>query len=147
MAALGGEAVTFDAPAKVNLKLSSPVGVPTGTFDLTVIFTAFGDRLTVVRPPERTDRRDRALTLLAGEPDNICLRAKTSAIGGAVGPLAVTVEKNIPVGAGLAAGRYAAAMSALDRCDAPDRSGRAPLSPSISVPRPCRSALPAWQAV
>ena len=123
MAAPGGEVATFDAPAKVNLNLRITGRRDDGyhLLDSTVIFTAFGDRLTV-RPAAREDSAEVTgpfAPLLAGEPDNICLRAIKGyrAIGGVIGPLAVTVEKNIPVGAGLGGGSSdaAAMLRYLDR--------------------------------
>ena len=112
-----------DAPAKVNLNLKVTGRRADGyhLLDSTVIFTAFGDRLTV-RPAAGEDSFDVTgpfATLLEDETDNICLRAINGyrAIGGAVGPLAVTVEKNIPVGAGLGGGSSdaAAMLRYLDR--------------------------------
>ena len=123
MAPPGDEVATFDAPAKVNLNLKLTGRRADGyhILDSTVIFTAFGDRLTI-RPAAGEDRIDVTgpfATLLEGERDNICLRAINGyrAIGGAVGPLAVTVEKNIPVGAGLGGGSSdaAAMLRFLDR--------------------------------
>ena len=123
MAAPGGEVATFDAPAKVNLNLRITGRRDDGyhLLDSTVIFTAFGDRLTV-RPAAGEDSVEVTgafAPLLAGEPDNICLRAIKGyrAIGGVIGPLAVTVEKNIPVGAGLGGGSSdaAAMLRYLDR--------------------------------
>ena len=123
MAAPGGEVATFDAPAKINLNLRITGRRDDGyhLLDSTVIFTAFGDRLTV-RPAAREDSAEVTgpfAPLLAGEPDNICLRAIKGyrAIGGVIGPLAVTVEKNIPVGAGLGGGSSdaAAMLRYLDR--------------------------------
>ena len=63
----------------------------------TVIFTAFGDRLTV-RPATGGDSFEVIgpfAQLLEGETDNICLRAVRGyrAAGGEVGPLAMTLEK------------------------------------------------------
>ena len=123
MAAPGGEVATFDAPAKVNLNLRITGRRDDGyhLLDSTVIFTEFGDRLTV-RPAAGEDSVEVTgpfAPLLAGEPDNICLRAIKGyrAIGGVIGPLAVTVEKNIPVGAGLGGGSSdaAAMLRYLDR--------------------------------
>ena len=123
MAAPGGEVATFDAPAKVNLNLRITGRRDDGyhLLDSTVIFTAFGDRLTV-RPAAGEDSVEVTgpfAPLLAGEPDNFCLRAIKGyrAIGGVIGPLAVTVEKNIPVGAGLGGGSSdaAAMLRYLDR--------------------------------
>ena len=123
MAAPGGEVATFDAPAKINLNLRITGRRDDGyhLLDSTVIFTAFGDRLTV-RPAAREYSAEVTgpfAPLLAGEPDNICLRAIKGyrAIGGVIGPLAVTVEKNIPVGAGLGGGSSdaAAMLRYLDR--------------------------------
>lgn len=123
MAAPGGEVATFDAPAKVNLNLRITGRRDDGyhLLDSTVIFTEFGDRLTV-RPAAGEDSVEVTgpfAPLLAGEPDNICLRAIKAYrdIGGVIGPLAVTVEKNIPVGAGLGGGSSdaAAMLRYLDR--------------------------------
>ena len=123
MAAPGGEVATFDAPAKVNLNLRITGRRDDGyhLLDSTVIFTVFGDRLTV-RPAAGEDSVEVTgpfAPLLASEPDNICLRAIKGyrAIGGVIGPLAVTVEKNIPVGAGLGGGSSdaAAMLRYLDR--------------------------------
>ena len=123
MAPPGDEVATFDAPAKVNLNLKLTCRRADGyhILDSTVIFTAFGDRLTV-RPAAGEDRIDVTgpfATLLEGERDNICLRAINGyrAVGGMIGPLAVTIEKNIPVGAGLGGGSSdaAAMLRFLDR--------------------------------
>ena len=123
MAPPGDEVATFDAPAKVNLNLKLTGRRADGyhILDSTVIFTAFGDRLTI-RPAAGEDRIDVTgpfATLLEGERDNICLRAINGyrAIGGMIGPLAVTIKKNIPVGAGLGGGSSdaAAMLRFLDR--------------------------------
>ena len=125
MAPTRGEAPAIDAPtinapaihapAKVNLNLRITGRRDDGYHLLasTVIFTEFGDRL-FVQPAAADDSI--AVTgpfaqLLDGEPDNICLRAVKGyrAAGGGVGPLAITVEKNIPVGAGLGGGSSDAA--------------------------------------
>ena len=109
------EVVTLAAPAKVNLNLKITGRRDDGyhLLDSTVIFTAFGDRLTV-----RTAAGQDSLTVtgpfapvLGSETDNICLRAVRDyrAAGGAIGPLAITVEKHIPVGAGLGGGSSDAA--------------------------------------
>ena len=96
MAAPGGEGTVFCAPAKVNLNLKVTGRRDDGyhLLDSTVIFTAFGDRLTV-RPATGGDSFELTgpfAPLLAGETDNICLRAVRGyrAAGGAVGPLAIT---------------------------------------------------------
>jgi len=115
MAPNGGEAMATHAPAKVNLNLRITGRRDDGYHLLasTVIFTEFGDRLTV---QPATDDDSIAVTgpfapLLDGEPDNICLRAVNGyrAAGGRIGPLAITLEKQIPVGAGLGGGSSDAA--------------------------------------
>lgn len=110
----------FVAPAKVNLNLRVTGRRDDGyhLLESTVIFTAFGDRLTV-RPATGGDSFEVIgpfAQLLEGETDNICLRAVRGyrAAGGEVGPLAMTLEKNIPVGAGLGGGSSDAA--AMLRC-------------------------------
>ena len=109
------EVVTLSAPAKVNLNLKITGRRDDGyhLLDSAVIFTAFGDRLTV-----RGGRDQDSLTvtgpfapLLDTTTDNICLRAVRGyrAAGGVIGPLAITIEKHIPVGAGLGGGSSDAA--------------------------------------
>lgn len=110
----------FSAPAKVNLNLRVTGQRDDGyhLLESTVIFTAFGDRL-IVQPAIGRDSLEVTgpfAPLLDGEADNICLRAVRGyrAAGGAVEPLAMTLEKNIPVGAGLGGGSSDAA--AMLRC-------------------------------
>ena len=115
-----GEGTVFCAPAKVNLNLRVTGRRDDGyhLLESTVIFTAFGDRLTV-RPATGGDSFELTgpfAPLLEDEADNICLRAVRGyrAAGGAVEPLAMRLEKNIPVGAGLGGGSSDAA--AMLRC-------------------------------
>lgn len=109
------EVVTLSAPAKVNLNLKITGRRDDGyhLLDSIVIFTAFGDRLTVCGD---VDQDSLTVTgpfapLLDTETDNICLRAVRGyrAAGGVIGPLAITIEKHIPVGAGLGGGSSNAA--------------------------------------
>ncbi|MFJ6023436.1 4-(cytidine 5'-diphospho)-2-C-methyl-D-erythritol kinase [Brevundimonas sp. NPDC092305] len=98
------------APAKVNLFLHVGPVQPDGYHPLAslVAFADVGDRLTV----ERGDRlsltvQGRFGSALAGEPDNLVLRA-LRALGQAAGigepPLRVTLDKVLPIAAGLGGG-------------------------------------------
>ena len=106
------------APAKLNLCLRITGHRADGyhLLDSVVVFTAFGDSL-VVRPSENAGAADSIditgpfACAIAGEPENICLRAIRTyrEAGGVIGPLSVRLEKQIPVGAGLAGGSSDAA--------------------------------------
>lgn len=109
------EVVTLSALAKVNLNLKITGRRDDGyhLLDSTVIFTAFGDRLTVRGGGDQDSLTVTGpfATLLDSATDNICLRAVRGyrAAGGVIGPLAITIEKHIPVGAGLGGGSSDAA--------------------------------------
>ena len=121
-----GRSERLSAPAKLNLCLQITGRRADGyhLLDSVVVFTAFGDSL-VVRPADNPHDGD-GLTLtgpfaaaLAEVPENICLRAIRTyrEAGGVIGPLAVTLDKHIPVGAGLGGGssNAAAILRYLDR--------------------------------
>ena len=121
-----GRSERLSAPAKLNLCLQITGRRADGyhLLDSVVVFTAFGDSL-VVRPADNPHDGD-GLTLtgpfaaaLAEVPENICLRAIRTyrEAGGVIGPLAVTLDKHIPVGAGLGggSGNAAAILRYLDR--------------------------------
>ena len=126
------------APAKLNLCLQITGRRADGyhLLDSVVVFTAFGDSL-VVRPADTANDADRITitgpfaAAIADEPENICLRAirKYRDSGGAIGPVSVTLDKHIPVGAGLGGGssNAAAILRYLDR-HATTRLGPAALS-------------------
>lgn len=117
------EAVTVEAPAKINLFLHLTGRRADGyhLIDSVFVFTDFGDRLTV-GPSDR-------LELVSGGPmatvlgeaggENIVLRAaRRLAQEAGIGPRArIELEKRIPVAAGLGGGSAdaAAALVALDR--------------------------------
>lgn len=109
------EVVTLSAPAKVNLNLKITGRRDDGyhLLDSAVIFTAFGDRLTVRGGGDQDSLKVTGpfAPLLDSATDNICLRAVRGfrAAGGVIGPLAITIEKHIPVGAGLGGGSSDAA--------------------------------------
>ena len=114
------------AAAKVNLCLQITGRRADGyhLLDSIVVFTEFGDSLTVRPADEATGTDTLDVTgpfaaSIAGETENICLRAirRYRAAGGVIGPLSVTLDKRIPVGAGLGGGSSdaAAMLRYLDR--------------------------------
>ena len=108
------EKLTIIAPAKVNLNLNITGKREDGyhLLDSIVVFTAFGDHLEVA--PAEADivtMGGRFANSLSAAGDNICLHALSAyrAAGGAAGPLAIHIDKQIPVGAGLGGGSSDAA--------------------------------------
>lgn len=108
--------VRLAAPAKVNLNLNITGRRADGyhLLDSVVVFTAFGDVIDVTPAAQATD----TVTVtgpfadsLTGSDDNICLRALSAfrEAGGAAPGMALTIDKQIPVGAGLGGGSSDAA--------------------------------------
>ena len=106
--------ITIVAPAKINLFLricgKSDAGYH--LLDSAVVFTHFGDHLTI--EPAKDDRLsiigEFAVGLDSGD-DNLVMTVLRGfrAAGGVIGGLSITLEKNIPVGAGLGGGSADAA--------------------------------------
>ena len=106
--------ITVVAPAKINLFLRICGKTDAGyhLLDSAVVFTRFGDHLTI--EPANEDQ-----LVITGEfasgldsaDDNLVMTALRGfrAAGGVIGRLSITVEKNIPVGAGLGGGSADAA--------------------------------------
>ena len=106
--------ITIVAPAKINLFLRICGKTDAGyhLLDSAIAFTRFGDHLTI--EPANDDR----LTII-GEfaveldsvDDNLVMTALRGfrAAGGVIGGLSITLEKNIPVGAGFGGGSADAA--------------------------------------
>ena len=103
------------APAKVNLNLQivGRRGDGYHLLDSLVVFTAFGDRILVQPSAQDSISVDGQFGDMLKEPssENICAKALTAfrAAGGRIGPLAIHIQKNIPVGAGLGGGSSNAA--------------------------------------
>ena len=106
--------ITVVAPAKINLFLRICGKTDAGyhLLDSAIAFTRFGDHLTI--EPAKDDR----LTItgefavgLDSADDNLVMTALRGfrAVGGVIGGLSITLEKNIPVGAGLGGGSADAA--------------------------------------
>jgi 4-diphosphocytidyl-2-C-methyl-D-erythritol kinase len=113
-------AVTFTAPAKLNLNLRVTGRRADGyhLLDSAVVFTDFGDRLTIHRhrgPAPGTDSLEVTGPFSGAMPadtdDNICLRAVRAFrdAGGVCAALHIHLDKQIPVGAGLGGGSSDAA--------------------------------------
>ncbi|WP_190275434.1 4-(cytidine 5'-diphospho)-2-C-methyl-D-erythritol kinase [Candidatus Puniceispirillum marinum] len=124
-----GTSITEMAPAKVNLYLRICGRRDDGyhLLDSAVIFTAFGDQISLT--PAATDSLTitgsfaTALTNIADNPivtrpmanspaaPNLCMQALTAFrdAGGVMPPVAITLDKRIPVGAGLGGGSADAA--------------------------------------
>ena len=124
-----GNIITEMAPAKINLYLRICGRRDDGyhLLDSAVIFTAFGDRISLT--PATTD----SLTITGAFADalidqtpanpavpdvsspnlcpNLCMQALAAFrdAGGVIAPLAITLDKRIPVGAGLGGGSADAA--------------------------------------
>jgi 4-diphosphocytidyl-2-C-methyl-D-erythritol kinase len=110
------------APAKINLDLHVTGRRADGYHELDSLtaFTAFGDRLAL----QEHDRLELELRgpfagPLAAEPDNLVLRAarRLAACAGRKAAVRITLEKRIPVAAGLGGGSAdaAAALRGLNR--------------------------------
>jgi 4-diphosphocytidyl-2-C-methyl-D-erythritol kinase len=106
--------ITVVAPAKINLFLRICGKIDAGyhLLDSAVVFARFGDHLTI--EPSNDDQL--AITGefakgLDGADDNLVMTALRGfrAAGGVIGGLSITLEKNIPVGAGLGGGSADAA--------------------------------------
>ncbi len=106
---------TIHAPAKVNLFLHI-TGKRNDGFhylDSGVIFTTFGDRITIDNAPideiHITGPFAKSLEKNLGE--NICIRCLNDfrRVGGKCSPVKLIIEKNIPVGGGLGGGSTNAA--------------------------------------
>jgi 4-diphosphocytidyl-2-C-methyl-D-erythritol kinase len=106
--------ITIVAPAKINLFLRICGKTDAGyhLLDSAIAFTRFGDHLTI--EPAKDDR----LTIIGefavgldSADDNLMMRVLRGfrAAGGMIGGLSITLEKNIPVGAGLGGGSADAA--------------------------------------
>ena len=102
------------APAKINLFLRICGKVDAGyhLLDSAIVFTCFGDHLTI----ELADDDQLAITgefasELDSADDNLVMTAlkEFRAAGGVIRGLSITLEKNIPVGAGLGGGSSDAA--------------------------------------
>ena len=106
--------ITIVAPAKINLFLRICGKTNTGyhLLDSAIVFTRFGDHLTI--EPANDDQLiitgDFASGLDSAD-DNLVMTALKGfrAAGGVIGGLSITLEKNIPVGAGLGGGSADAA--------------------------------------
>ena len=106
--------ITVVAPAKINLFLRICGKIDAGyhLLDSAIVFTRFGDHLTI----ELADDDQLAITgefasELDSADDNLVMIALKGfrAAGGVIRGLSITLEKNIPVGAGLGGGSADAA--------------------------------------
>jgi len=106
--------ITIVAPAKINLFLRICGKTDDGyhLLDSAIVFTHFGDHLTI--EPAHDDQLaiiGEFASGLANADDNLVMTALNGfrAAGGVIGGLSITLEKNIPVGAGLGGGSADAA--------------------------------------
>jgi 4-diphosphocytidyl-2-C-methyl-D-erythritol kinase len=106
--------ITVVAPAKINLFLRICGKTDAGyhLLDSAIAFTRFGDHLTI--EPAHDDQLaiiGEFASGLESADDNLVMTALRGfrAAGGVIGGLSITLEKNIPVGAGLGGGSADAA--------------------------------------
>jgi 4-diphosphocytidyl-2-C-methyl-D-erythritol kinase len=106
--------ITIVAPAKINLFLRICGKTDAGyhLLDSAIAFTRFGDHLTI--EPANDDQLAIIGEFAGGlesADDNLVMTALNGfrAAGGVIGGLSITLEKNIPVGAGLGGGSADAA--------------------------------------
>ena len=106
--------ITIVAPAKINLFLRICGKTDDGyhLLDSAVVFTHFGDHL-MIEPAHGAQLAiiGEFASGLANADDNLVMTALNGfrAAGGVIGGLSITLEKNIPVGAGLGGGSADAA--------------------------------------
>ena len=109
-----GDTIRLTAPAKVNLSLNITGRRDDGyhLLDSIVVFTTFGDQIDLSPDSGDSVRVSGPFAAsLTAAGDNICLRALSAfrEAGGEAGPLAIHIDKQIPVGAGLGGGSSDAA--------------------------------------
>ena len=109
-----GDTIRLTAPAKVNLSLKITGRRDDGyhLLDSIVVFTTFGDQIDLSPASGDSVRVSGPFAAsLTAAGDNICLRALSAfrEAGGEAGPLAIHIDKQIPVGAGLGGGSSDAA--------------------------------------
>ena len=97
--------ITIVAPAKINLFLRICGKTDDGyhLLDSAIVFTHFGDHLTI--EPAHDDQLaiiGEFASGLTNADDNLVMTALKGfrAAGGVIGGLSITLEKNIPIGAG-----------------------------------------------
>ena len=106
--------ITVVAPAKINLflRICGKNNAGYHLLDSAVVFTRFGDYLTI--EPANDDQlviTGEFASWLESSDDNLVMTALRGfrAAGGVIGGLSITLEKNIPIGAGLGGGSADAA--------------------------------------
>ena len=106
--------ITIVAPAKINLflRICGKTNAGYHLLDSAIAFTRFGDHLTI--EPANDDQLaiiGEFASGLESADDNLVMTALRGfrAAGGVIGGLSITLEKNIPVGAGLGGGSADAA--------------------------------------
>ena len=109
-----GDTIRLTAPAKVNLSLDIIGRRDDGyhLLDSIVVFTTFGDQIDLSPASGDSVRVSGPFAAsLTAAGDNICLRALSAfrEAGGEASPLAIHIDKQIPVGAGLGGGSSDAA--------------------------------------
>lgn len=109
-----GDTIRLTAPAKVNLSLNITGRRDDGyhLLDSIVVFTTFGDQIDLSPASGDSVRVSGPFAAsLTAAGNNICLRALSAfrEAGGEAGPLAIHIDKQIPVGAGLGGGSSDAA--------------------------------------
>jgi 4-diphosphocytidyl-2-C-methyl-D-erythritol kinase len=114
--------ITVVAPAKINLFLRICGKTDAGyhLLDSAIVFTRFGDHMTI--EPANDDQLaiiGEFSSGLESADDNLVMAALRGfrAAGGVIGGLSITLEKNIPIGAGLGGGSAdaAALLRAINR--------------------------------
>ena len=106
--------ITVVAPAKINLflRVCAKINMGYHLLDSAIVFTRFGDYLTI---KQANNDQLAIIGEFANELDsaneNLVMTAlrRFRAAGGVIGELSITLEKNIPVGAGLGGGSADAA--------------------------------------
>jgi len=107
--------ITELAPAKINLYLRVCGKTPNGLHDLdsVVVFSRFGDHITLSAAPQDSFSINGPFAAQLGDmmDNNLVLKARDAfrAAGGTLPPIAISLGKHIPVGAGLGGGSADAA--------------------------------------
>ena len=141
--------ITVLAPAKVNLCLRVYGKTDSGlhNLDSIVVFCQFGDKISINPADHDSFCQARpfapALTELGNADENLVIAARDAfrANGGVCGPIAIILDKEIPVGAGLGGGSAdaAATLRALNKLATTPLSDDQLFAIAASLGQMCRS--------